>query len=852
VIEQQWVDLERAIRAEDAQLAIDLCIAADERDRNALFERVDALELERVHDGKFPHVVGGSARAAARGALAPKPTLRWVGQEVDGRWADIVASRPPAWRERWAAQVLRERWGSPAFYGYLRLRRDGICERTCGPELPEAWMRHLREPAEDLREYDELRESVFWLVLEHAVPLPDWHRQGFVAAVAEGLLARDRLLDAILDALARDFEPRAARTYVSLHDALEPTPGERAAREAGYVRLLDAAEPRTVALALAGLSAIEAAGGTHGRAVLDRLGAALALPARVQAKRALKLLAAIAKREPALASEAMELAAEALVHEAADVQAAAVKLLERGDLDPALRARLAEIDVDPSLRPRLTALAGKAAPAAPRVAAVEVPAPVPIEPATVPRLTVNAPLEPVAGLDELLDLAAVLAATRGTADDFERLLDGASRLCDRPVPEARRRALKKAAYLSDETARISAKRPVIHKLAEPHADWRPPLGAALGRRIGDVLRRIGDGEPAPLLSFPTHRGGFIDARVLVERVRNARVVDDDDLAQALLRIAPEHRDEARARLNDVPGQPAAALRAALGDPVEREPGALPASWDAVDVLAGAPVGLVRKPVPGDWHGPWTPEHSPLALAPSRFMEVAWDYGRFDPDQVRWLSIVRPGDRELFYAAVVYICGADLGGWTLKEPDRLIATAIEPLLDPDEALTPSAYALLVTALGDTKALRTLASDVVIEAIRTRRLEPCVLGGALAGALTRDGAVPARWADALGSAALAGPLHAYELQLVLEAMFAALDDARPGGMTALVDLLRRLAQDADARIAERAWLEGVPPRSKTGALARAALAVSGDGGARSVEAAAAAEEGRHERELRWSGA
>ena len=47
----------------------------------------------------------------------------------------------------------------------------------------------------------------------------------------------------------------------------------------------------------------------------------------------------------------------------------------------------------------------------------------------------------------------------------------------------------------------------------------------------------------------------------------------------------------------------------------------------------------------------------------------------------------------------------------------------------------------------------------------------------------------------------------MERILEATLAALGGARPRGMTALVDLLRRLAQDTDARVADPAAREAL---------------------------------------------
>jgi len=89
-------------------------------------------------------------------------------------------------------------------------------------------------------------------------------------------------------------------------------------------------------------------------------------------------------------------------------------------------------------------------------------------------------------------------------------------------------------------------------------------------------------------------------------------------------------------------------------------------------------------------------------------------------------------------------------------------------------------------------------------------------------------------------------------MLESMLGALE-TRPPQLVGLVDLLRRVAQEANARVtdpAARTCLEAFSPRSKAGSQARAALAVTGTGAARSIEAAAAAEEAERDRALRWA--
>ena len=79
----------------------------------------------------------------------------------------------------------------------------------------------------------------------------------------------------------------------------------------------------------------------------------------------------------------------------------------------------------------------------------------------------------------------------------------------------------------------------------------------------------------------------------------------------------------------------------------------------------------------------------------------------------------------------------------------------------------------------------------------------------------------------------------MQAAVEAVLAVATPEDSRRLLGLVDLLRRLAVEADAAVADpaaRAWLEGVSPRSKTGRAAQEALAVSGAGAGRSRAAAA----------------
>ncbi len=166
-------------------------------------------------------------------------------------------------------------------------------------------------------------------------------KAALVQLAREGKLSRDRLLDASLDALARDFAQFRAGWFSRFHEALEPTRDERAARAARYLALLASKISPTVAFALNALKLLDKAGRLPPAAVVENISPALGARQKGTVREALRLLDRAAHAEPARKSAIARLAAEALLHEAADVQAAALDLIERhGETSDATLAEL--------------------------------------------------------------------------------------------------------------------------------------------------------------------------------------------------------------------------------------------------------------------------------------------------------------------------------------------------------------------------------------------------------------------------------------------------------------------------------------------------------------------------------
>ena len=132
---------------------------------------------------------------------------------------------------------------------------------------------------------------------------------------------RQRLLDASLDALMRDFRPSGVGWYAFLHEALGPTREERLARLDRYLALVTSPAPAVVRR---GRRATRAGGRDPAGVVRARRGDAVhAAPEEPLGE---DLCSRACKRHPDARGPLLEAAAQALAHERSDVQERALKL----------------------------------------------------------------------------------------------------------------------------------------------------------------------------------------------------------------------------------------------------------------------------------------------------------------------------------------------------------------------------------------------------------------------------------------------------------------------------------------------------------------------------------------------
>ena len=613
-------DLESAVLAGDPATVVSLLAGAAEAERLRCGASMLRLRKER---GDWPAMVG-------RTPVNDTTLLALLGT---GTAAQIRAGRR-MYRHEAAIAVLRlrprellveltpwmlERLGWPFVRGLVR---DGTIPRPPGDAYIVGMLDGFTDAPALLRDDPDLVDHEVWRLFEvegtgdHSLADHDkynpesktWSRA--LLDLAGIRLDRDRLLDASLAALERDVPAFRAGWYSRFHEALVPTPVERAARADAYLRLLRSPVAPTVAFAAGALAAIQKAGRLDGGRLLAHVEPALAARAAGTAREGLRLIDRAVRDDPSLAPLARHPTATALAHASPEVQKAALALFEGplGPLGADGAALLAERRgaVAASVVPRLDALTGRPTggsaregPAETMRGSVVVPVPDRAAEADDP-FAALVPLSPIDSVPDLVELLAGILEREGPPENLELALDGVLRLCgDRAADVGR---LTNAVRVRAERLLAAGREPGIATwFAELVLAWvdgrevvpaRPARGRLaewLARRVRAVARDAAAGRARPLVARPSYVGGWIEPVDLVERLgsltlpgetgasglagRLPRIGRHDaaasaelvpDITQALLRVLPIRRHEALDAADGLPGEVGEAVRHALG------------------------------------------------------------------------------------------------------------------------------------------------------------------------------------------------------------------------------------------------------------------------------------------------
>lgn len=818
--------------------------------------------------------------------------LGWRSNHLPPGTADVLRGRSP---ERLGPIVdyLMDGEGGPREWRTVRqLVREGIIPRPDSPGYTIGMLRlGAYRPAAELVEQDPgLLDVEVWRLFEvegggedSLANYEKFHRDGwgdvFRSMAAADPAARERLLDASLAALARDFSQYRAGWFSRFHESLKPSDAERARRVEAYLGLLRSRVGPTVSFAVAALARVERAGSLPGPALLGRIGPVLSEGAAGTAKAGLDLVARSAARSPGNADRAAAVASAGLRHPSSDVQKAALAVIGRlaATPDAELAALLAKQlpEVAASQRPALTALVerlgGVDAPSSPVVEAA---------PSSSAPVAVRSPLDasraisPVPTLEALVDLAVSVLETGEPADDIERVLDGVRRFADvrsgdasrlvAPIAKRARTLLGRrdsmpfngfdaqadvaAVLLAWTTGEVVASAPARRTIDAG-------AGAFLSARAREVAQDAARGQAGPTVALPTHRGGWIEPGALVERLATSRPASSLDLVAAVLRLAAEGRREALGAAGGLRGEVGAVVRYALGG--EESIGPTAAWWVAaarvrspglddevvdrrhsrlgpeaaraatIALRITRPKGTYERLALGVQPPPTARVGADIPTALMLRNTSAWYWsGRSDPAMFRWTATIQPAYREVWAAVGSLLIGANVDWWSADWANRAF---LEPFLEPWSALGPHALTLLGIALGAKEAgERGLATDVGRLAIADGRLDAAGLGRGLAAATAVQLDRPQRWALSLADVAADSDRHAAAVAAGIAGALPSVVARPPGRLVPLLRLLDELL----AQTRGRPSVEARPPiealsRSggQAGRLARSILARAG---------------------------
>ena len=420
---------------------------------------------------------------------------------------------------------------------------------------------------------------------------PGWSRT-FEASVNEGLIERDRLLDALLERLAADLPSARAGWYSRTLRLLAMTIDEAEARQSTLCALMSSPVGATVTLAVGHLSALARAG----RLDLELFARSCEGALMGSKANALAALTILRGGLEVLSPGGIEpLLAIALSFPHAQVQALAIELasdaLRSGLLDPAALGRLlSDAELDPLVADTITLLdpghtaTGQADPGLVPEEDTGEQAPAAFLPP--PREVVD--LVPMSA-EDVVGRVGVLAQGAQMGLEYELLLAFlASPEFDPAVLESLRPLVRRLIGGLPGPEQVLG---VLLRLAldggatevtDPLESAREWFGIEnvpthVSQRFREIIELLARGQRYRLLATPTDDQGAVNPLVLAHRAldNGGATPLPADLTQALLRVDTEHPDCAAAlalvgeREADLPASAVARIRLALEGVVRR-------------------------------------------------------------------------------------------------------------------------------------------------------------------------------------------------------------------------------------------------------------------------------------------
>lgn len=520
----------------------------------------------------------------------------------------ILRDRRPDWLDDWVAFDLDREASQLAFPVLRGWIRDGVCRKPTvdgyyrmfawflmrtgfqqrGEIVPPISVQMLEDPGlfADVEGLFRVESNAFntnaWLTKGAAPDYETW-TEALIKLSAAGHLDRQALLDQALEGLTRDLKQNQLSGFHAFYKRMVPTAEESVQRQPAYIDLLRHPVGHVAKFAVEMLADLEKKGGLDTEAVLREIPVVFSNEAKGNAIAALKLVNRVLARQKTEPRQALGVACEALRHANPDVQALALDIVEAraGSLDDdqldALRS--AEPFLAASNRPRLSKLIQGLTPvaeAAAPVSAMEAehldyrPASADLGDNSI--LSTEDAITPLASIDALIEALLHAIEVVDSPDEVERIIDAISRLAhDRPADlDARLAPLLhrlKAGPKSSNSIIVGAGgvglvlldllhtwvTGRLHRTPSRHSEYYTleEAFAPTATHLRDLAERVARRQGRLLLSAATHRGGWIDPLVWIERLRAVQampgIVESMDFRLSLLRLAPDNRPAARER-----------------------------------------------------------------------------------------------------------------------------------------------------------------------------------------------------------------------------------------------------------------------------------------------------------------
>jgi hypothetical protein len=838
-----WPALRALIDTGQARLVAAAVEHLDERQRRGLAAAVRAYARPLANDFEVDWQLRrrriAALRVAGVGCLSGADTVaRWLTRHDLRTWDEqrsttevlrVLQARQVPWlpelTRRLAARLGTNEWDDHRW----RLVAELVTSTGLqGIELPTSdgfvlgWARSRRpdgrladtlatDPfldalAPHLLEGDGVGRLLAWSTSTWMSPEASWPL-ALATLAASGRLERERLLDRCLGRLLQGGPAAELRGFLLLHEALDPTLEEAAARTRDYIRLLADGPSRVALAAQRVLRRLDDAGRLEPDRLLEVSRAVLFRPEKHLVRSQLSWLDAVARHQPERAGEVLAAVAVAFTQEAAELQARALSLVLRhaGHAGEAARAELvdaaAALPVD--LSQRVASALGNQLPApqpAPSPALLaptprELPPPIgtPAELAEELAAFFEGPptVDPVA-LERLL--AALVALTHR---DRAALADGLGPVLARyriqswlpsdQVPitflnEYQQLSWAVLAAVAPPARRVSLRGFIeaVWGASVRRGTWlmAPGPRLALLYRLHEIAVGLGQPSSPPLLvATPSSVTGHIDPAELVARLEQAAAAGwepwEHDLQQALLRLprTPDPVTTARARQLPTPaGQRLAAWLSdgGLADPqvtrvirkVRERPRWLPdAARPATDEIVGV---FATVAPPSNPARPWAPPASLRAarrLLPRRPPSLAALLCEL-PEPQRWQRWHLGGWQRCWPALLPShrdVVAAHLQPWLANLPAgaRGDGQVLPILAETDGPVGPGLTLAVAYGLGARDQLdRAAAVDALLILAGRHQLDGPALGSEL-GALTALGLLQVgRMVPALRDAARSG--------------------------------------------------------------------------------------------------